>query len=258
MPEIHPTAVVGDDVELADGVEVGPCAVLEGRVEVDPHTSINSHVHIRGPAVIGSHNTFEVGCVIGTPPQDWSYEESSNTSVEIGSYNILREYVTVNRATTDGQATRIGNDNMIMAYSHVAHDCEVGNDIDVVNSVNLAGHVTLGDHVIVSGYTGFHQFVRVGDYAMIGGRSGIRKDVVPYATVSGDPPEIYGINSVGLRRHNFEPETRTLLKKAFKILFRDGNNTSQAIEKLCDQFDGEAPIRRLIEFVENSERGIHR
>jgi UDP-N-acetylglucosamine acyltransferase len=258
MTDVHDTAIVGDQVELGDNVSVGPFCVLEGPVSIGDDTSLNSRVQVTGPATIGPRNQIEVGCVIGTPPQDWSFEEDSQTGVAIGADNVFREYVTVNRATNDGASTTIGDDNMIMSYSHIAHDCVIGDDIDMANGVSLAGHVTINDHVIVSGHTGFHQFVRVGEYAMVGGLSRIVKDVVPYARVSGNPLEVYGVNSIGLRRHDFDSETRTLIKRAFKILFRDGNNTSQALTQLEEEFDGEAPVEALIEFVGDSERGIHK
>lgn len=256
-PRRHPTAQVDDSVELGADVEVGPFTTLEGDVRVGPGTRIGPRVTIRGPARLGSGNEVYAGTVIGTPPQDWSYEES-DSGVVIGSDNILREYVTVNKATTPDAHTRIGDDNMIMAYCHVAHDCDVGSDIDMANNVNLSGHVSIGDHAVVSGLTAFQQFVRVGDYAMVGGLSRIVKDVVPYARVSGNPLEVYGPNTVGLRRNEFTSDQRLTIKKAFKTLFRDNNSTSKALEELREQFDGNETIDPLIEFVETSERGIHR
>lgn len=258
MTDIHSTALIGDDVELGTDVSVGPYTVIEDDVRIGDGTTVGPRCQIEGNTTIGPDNSFQVGCVIGTEPQDWSYDEENDTGVVIGSGNVLREYVTINRATTDGERTRLGDDNMIMSYSHVAHDCVVGDDVDMANGVSLAGHVTIGDHAIISGHTGFHQFVRVGEYAMVGGLSRIVKDVVPYVRVSGNPLEVYGVNSIGLRRHDIPSETRTLLKRAFKILFRDGNNTTQALEKLRDQFSDEEVVRNLVEFIEETERGIHK
>jgi len=231
--------------------------VIDGNVRIESETAIGPHCQIKGPVTIGTENELQVGCVIGTQPQDWSYEETTHTGVEIGSGNILREYVTINCATEDGGVTRIGNGNMIMSYSHVAHDCELGDDIDMANGVSLAGHVTIDDHAIISGHTGFHQFVRVGEYAMVGGLSRIVKDVIPYLRVSGNPLEVYGLNSIGLKRNDFSSETRNLLKRVFKVLFRNGNNTSQALEILRSDYDEEPIVRDLVDFIEGSERGIH-
>lgn len=258
MPDVHSTAVIGEDVELGQDVTVGPHSVFEGTVRVGEGTTIAPKVYVRGPAEIGPNNRLETGCVIGTIPQDRSYDENVDSGVEIGSSNTLREYVTVNRATESGGTTRIGNETMIMAYSHIAHDCHVGDQVDMANGVFLSGHVTIDDRVFVSGSTGVHQFVRIGSYAMVGGLSRVVKDVVPYSMVSGNPLEVYGLNSVGLRRHGVSPEERTVLKQAFKILFRDNNNTSQALEKLHSQFPDENTVKPLIEFIENSERGIHK
>lgn len=257
MTDIHSTAIIDDEVELGENVSVGPYSVIRGDVQVGDNTDIASRVEIIGPVTIGEDNKFDVGCVVGTDPQDWSYDGNEETGVDIGSDNIFREYVTVNRATTDGSSTRIGDENMIMSYSHVAHDCVLGDNIDMANGVSLAGHVTIGDHVIISGHTGFHQFVRVGSYAMVGGLTRVVKDVVPYLRVSGNPLEVFGLNSVGLRRNGFTDAQRTRLKKAFKKLFQSNNNTSQAIEKLNDQFDSEL-IDDLIQFIQSSERGIHK
>ncbi len=258
MTEVHSTAIIGDDVELETGVTVGPYTVIEGHVRIESETTIGPHCQIQGPVTIGGNNQLQVGCVVGTEPQDWSYEEENSTGIEIGSGNILREYVTVNRATEDGNSTRIGDDNMIMSYSHVAHDCELGDEIDMANGVSLAGHVTIGDHAIISGHTGFHQFVRVGKYAMVGGLSRIVKDVIPYLRVSGNPLEVYGVNSIGLKRNEFSSETRTLLKRVYKVLFRDDNNTSQALEILRTEYEDEDIVQDLVEFIEGSERGIHK
>lgn len=258
MTDVHSTALIGDDVELGAGVSVGPYTVIEGDVEIGSETRIGPHCQIKGPVSLGSNNELQVGCVVGTEPQDWSYEEASESGVEIGSGNIFREYVTVNRATKDGNMTRIGNENMIMSYSHVAHDCVLGNDIDMANGVSLAGHVTIRDHAIISGHTGFHQFVRVGEYAMVGGLSRIVKDVIPYLRVSGNPLEVYGLNSIGLKRNDFSSETRNLLKRVFKVLFRDNNNTSQALEILRTEYEDESIVRDLVDFIEGSERGIHK
>ncbi|MFB6226731.1 MAG: acyl-ACP--UDP-N-acetylglucosamine O-acyltransferase [bacterium] len=258
MTDVHSSALVEDSVQLGKNVTVGPNSVLQGDVRIGDDTTLKANVHIRDKVVIGSDNTIEIGTVIGTDPQDWSYEEARDTGIEIGDENIIREYVTINKATADGEMTRIGNENMIMAYCHIAHDCVIGSNVDMANGVNLAGHVTIGNNVVVSGHTGFHQFIRVGDYAMVGGLSRIVKDVVPYSRVSGNPLEVYGLNSVGLKRNGFDKETRHVLKRAFKMLFRSDNNTTQALELIKDEFPDNDSVSRLADFIENSERGIHK
>lgn len=258
MTDVHETAIVEDSVELGENVSIGPNSVLRGDVEIGADTTLKANVHVRDKVKIGSGNVIEVGTVIGTDPQDWSYDEGTETGIIIGDDNIIREYVTINKATAEGEMTRIGNENMIMAYCHIAHDCVVGSNVDMANGVNLAGHVTIGSDVVVSGHTGFHQFVRVGDYAMVGGLSRIVKDVVPYSRVSGNPLEVYGLNSIGLKRNDFDQETRHRLKRAFRILFRKDNNTSQALEALGEEFEGDELIEGLVEFIEDSERGIHK
>lgn len=258
MTTVHPSAIVEDSVKLGKNVSVGANSILRGDVKVGDDTTIEANVHVRDKVEIGADNSIEVGSVIGTDPQDWSYEEGSETGIVIGDGNIIREYVTINKATAEGEMTRIGDGNMIMAYCHIAHDCVVGDNVDMANGVNLAGHVTIGSNVVVSGHTGFHQFVRVGDYAMVGGLSRIVKDVVPYSRVSGNPLEVYGLNSIGLKRNDFDQDTRHQLKRAFKVLFRNDNNTTQALDVLREDFAEDDIVQGLVEFIENSERGIHK
>lgn len=257
MTEIHPTAIVEDGAELDPDVSIGAFSRVSGQARVESGTRIAERVSLIDRVRIGPDNEINVGVVIGSDPQDWTYEDEP-TGVVVGSGNVLREYVTINKATTPDTETVVGDDNMLMAYSHVGHDCRVGNDNDFANGASLSGHVTVEDHATISGFTGVHQFARVGSYAMVGGLSRVRKDVVPYARVSGDPLSVYGINSIGLKRYGFDGDTRTLLKRAFKRLFRDGNNTTQALEKIRDELPSHEVIGRLLEFVEASERGIHK
>ncbi len=258
MTDVHPTALVEEGARLARDVRVGPFSSVSGEATVEEGTRIGPRVTIANRVHIGPHNEIHTGAVLGTDPQDRSYE-GDPTGLRLGSGNVLREYVTMNRATNPDADTVVGDDNMFMAYSHVAHDCRVGDDNDFANGATLSGHVTVGDHVTISGFTGVHQFARVGSYAMIGGMSRLRKDVVPYAQVSGgDPVKIYGINSVGLKRGGFDAETRTLLKRAFKRLFRDGLGTSRALERIREELGDHEAVDRLVRFVEESERGIHK
>lgn len=258
MTEIHSTAVVEDGAELGRDVRIGAFSYVSGEARVEEGTRIGPRVTVANRVRIGPDNEVHAGAVLGTDPQDRSYE-GEPTGLRLGSGNVLREYVTMNRATDPDRDTVVGDGNMFMAYSHVAHDCRVGDDNDFANGATLSGHVTVGDHVTISGFTGVHQFARVGSCAMIGGMSRLRKDVVPYAQVSGgDPVKIYGINSVGLKRQGFDGETRTLLKRAFKRLFRDGYNTSQALRKIREELPAHEAIDHLVQFVEASERGIHK
>lgn len=208
--------------------------------------------------MIGEDNDIRQGAIIGTEPQSWEIDHD-DTGVTIGDRNIIREYVTVNRAMEEsGNHTRIGDDNMIMAYCHVAHDCEVKHDTTLTNNVTLAGHVTIEEHVNIGGLTAFHQFVRVGSYSMIGGLSRINQDVVPFIRIAGNPAEVYDLNAIGLRRNGFSRDDRSALKEACNYLFHEGLNTSQALEAIRDDMELIAPVQQLIDFIEGSDRGIHK
>lgn len=258
MPNIHETAVVEDGAEIAGDVTIGPFAMISKDTTVESGTEIGPRVTTEGVVNIGPDNKIGTGAVIGSEPQDWSYE-GADTGVKIGSGNIIREYATINRSTDapDGM-TVIGDDNMIMTYCHVAHDCKLGNGIDMANNVTLAGHVTVEDNVIMGGLTPVHQFVRIGEFSMVGGLSRINKDVPPYIRISGNPAKVYDINTIGLRRNDFDSDTRKLIKQAFNLIYRDNNNTSQALEKIEEEVPSHETIEHLVGFIEQSERGIHK
>ncbi len=257
MSDVHETAVVEEGAELASEVSVGPYSIISSEAKIDSGVDIGPHVLVEGKVEIGKNNEIRNGAVIGTPPQDWSYE-GDDSGVKIGDDNILREYITINRATESGGYTRVGDDNMIMAYCHIAHDCEVGDDNALANGVTLAGHVELGDHVMMGGLTPVHQFVRIGSYTMVGGLSRLNKDVAPYIRIAGNPAKVYDLNSIGLRRHDISEEKRQKLKKAVRLIFHSDNNTSQALEKIEAEFDQNEELKVLVDFIRESERGIHK
>ncbi|MDH3392717.1 MAG: acyl-ACP--UDP-N-acetylglucosamine O-acyltransferase, partial [Desulfobulbaceae bacterium] len=258
---IHPTAVVDSAAELDSSVQVGPCAVVEKGVRIGADTVIGPHAVISGPTTIGVGNTISPFANIGAPPQDINYK-GEDTRLEIGDHNIIREYVSLHRGSATGRGiTTIGNNNMLMAYVHVAHDCQVGNHVILANAANLAGHVVVGDRATLSGMVAVHQFSKIGVYAYVGGMSGISKDVPPYVVVSGirNGMRVTGINKVGLKRAGFDGETLQNLNRAFKILFRDNDMVLQdALVKVETDFAGCEPALEMVRFFRESKRGVVR
>ncbi|MDO9172016.1 MAG: acyl-ACP--UDP-N-acetylglucosamine O-acyltransferase [bacterium] len=256
-PEIHPTAVVHPDARLGHGVKVGPFAIIGPHVEIGPECEIGSTVLIEGHTTLGRGNRIFHGAAIGTEPQDLKYR-GELSYVEIGDNNVIREYVTVHLATGDNEKTRIGDGNMLMAYVHVAHNCLIQDHCILANAVNLAGHVEIGRWAIVGGMTPVHQFVRIGEHAFIGGGSRMAQDVAPYIRVAGNPVEVHGLNSVGLKRRGFDEATLLNLKNAYRLLFRSGLNVSQALERIALDCTLDPYIEELMAFIRRSERGIVR
>ncbi len=257
MTVVHETAIVHDGAELDKDVEIGPFSIVSSETKVGAGTKIGARVTFEGEVIVGKNNEIQNGAVLGTPPQDWSYE-GNDTGVKIGDDNILREFITINRATESGSYTTVGNDNMIMAYSHIAHDCSVGNNNALANGVTLAGHVEVQDHVMMGGLTPVHQFVKIGSHTMVGGLSRLNKDVPPYIRISGNPAKVYDLNSIGLRRHGISGADRRLLKRAVRIIFHSDLNTSQALDKIETEMETNPHLEILINFIRNSERGIHK
>ncbi len=255
MSNIHPTAVVAPQSELSSDVVIGPYSIIGPRVRIGPGTQVMAHAHIDGDTTIGGNCTVFPFASLGTQTQDLKYA-GGHTRVEIGDRTTLREYVTVNSATGDGDVTRVGSDCHIMAYAHVAHDCRVGNHVIIANCGTLAGHVTLEDHVIVGGLCGIHQFVRIGRLSIIGGCSKVTQDIPPYMMADGHPLAVHGVNLVGLKRREMPADRIQLLKKAYKILYREGLSTSRAVEKLKTELEESEEIRHIIEFVDATRRGI--
>lgn len=256
-PHIHETAVIHPDAQIHPEAVVGPYCVIGEGVNVGAGSILDSHVRLDGPLSVGTNNHFFHGAAVGGDPQDLKYVGESS-SVRIGNDNLIREYVTINRATRAGEETRIGNGNLLMAYVHVAHDCVLHDHVILANSVNLAGHVEVEDFAIIGGVTPVHQFVRIGKYSIVGGGFRVPKDIPPYMKAAGNPLRIVGLNSLGLERHHMPPETCRELKDAFRILYRSGLNVSQATDRLVNDYPDSAEIRHLVDFISASNRGIVR
>ena len=253
---IHSLAVVHKNAQIGEDVTIGPFSVIGENVVIGKGCEIGSHVFIDGRTEIGEGCKFYTGAVIGSPPQDLKYQ-GEKTRLVIGNHNIFREYVTVNIGTVGGGGvTRFGEHCMMMAYSHVAHDCQIGNHVIFGNCAALSGHITIEDYAIIGGLSGIHQFVRIGAHCIIGGCSGISQDVPPYMMVSGARAKIYGLNSVGLKRRNFSDESIRALQKAYRILFRSKLSIKHALERVRSEVPGCPEVAHLIEFIEGSERGI--
>ena len=254
---IHPQAIVDPSASLADGVSVGAFSVIGAGVEIGKGSRIGSHVVIDGPTRIGRDNHIYSFAAIGGDPQDKKYA-GEDTRLEIGDRNVIREYVTISRGTVQDQGvTRMGDDNWIMAYVHIAHDCRIGSHTIFANSASLAGHVIVEDHVILGGFTLLHQFCKVGAHAFTAMNSVISKDVPPFVMVSGHMARPHGLNTEGLKRRGFSAETLAQLRRAYKILYRSGLTLEQAIEQL-QAMDGGAEVERLVGFLKDVTRGIVR
>jgi len=255
---IHPTAIVQPGAQLAAGVSVGPYSIIGEGVTVGEGTSIASHVVIEGRARIGRNNRiFQFSC-IGGPPQDKKYA-GEDTAVEIGDGNTIREYVTINRGTPlDTGVTHIGDDNWIMAYVHVAHDCQIGSHTVFANVTQLAGHVQVGDWVVFGGNTLVHQFVRVGAHSFTRMGTALDRDLPPYVMAAGDMAQPYGLNTKGLRRRGFSDASLVELKRAYRTLYRSGLGLDEATQRLADQAAACPEVGVLLEFVARSTRGIIR
>jgi len=256
-PKIHPTAIVARDAKLADGVSIGPYCIVGNNVKIGKNTRLVSHVIIE-ETEIGMDCIVYPFATIGLPPQDVKYK-GERTKVKIGDRNIIREYITIHRASTGGDGiTEIGNDNFLMAYAHIAHDCKIGNSVTMANVATLAGHVTVEDFAVIGGLVAVHQFTKIGAYAMIGGFSGVRQDIPPYMTASGSRAELYGLNTIGLKRHGFEESAIRELKRAYKILFRSKFTLREAIDKIKGELKQSKAIEHLLNFIEQNKRGICR
>lgn len=252
---IHPTAIVHPDAELGAGVEVGPFSIIEGTVKIGDRTKVGERVSIKGHTTIGAENEIFTGAVVGSLTQDKKYK-GGVSYLKIGDRNKIREYVTINPGTDEGTETAIGNDNLIMAYAHIAHDCVLKNHITLANNGTLAGHVLIDDRAIIGGFGAVHQFVRIGYLAIVGGCSKVVQDIPPYMMVDGHPAKVYGLNSVGLERAQVSSEEKSNLKKAFKILFRSGLTVKSAAKKIESDLPKTETITTLLQFINQSERGI--
>ena len=256
---IHPTAIVHPDAELAEDVEVGPFSIIEGTVKIGSRTRIGARVSIEGYTTLGEDNEIFTGAVVGSRTQDKKFK-GGTSYLKIGDRNKIREYVTLNPGTKEGAETVIGNDNLLMAYSHVAHDCIIYNGTILANSATLAGHVILEDKAIIGGLSAIHQFVRIGTLALIGGCSKVTQDVPPFMIADGHPARVYALNVVGLDRAGYSKEEKTFIRKALKIIFRSGLTLKNAMLKLEEENRAHAypSYDILAGFLKNSERGICR
>jgi UDP-N-acetylglucosamine acyltransferase len=255
--KVHPTAIVASDAKLSDGVEIGPYCIIGDNVKIGKNTALASHVVIE-EAEIGQNCNIYPFTSIGLPPQDIRYK-GEKTKVRIGDDNIIREYITIHRASVSGEGvTKIGNNNFLMAYVHIAHDCHLGNNIIMANATTLAGHVVVEDFAFIGGLVAVHQFARIGAHSMIGGFSAIPQDIPPYTTAAGERAKLYGLNTVGLKRRNFSDLTISDLKKAYKILFRSKYTLKEAIDKVKHDLGQSEEVKNFIEFIEKNKRGICR
>lgn len=255
---IHPTAEVESGAKFADGVVVGPYCTVGKDVVIGPDTLLDHHASVSGDTEMGRGNHVFPYAVLGGPPQDVKYEAGQPSRLVIGDDNIFREFVTVNTSAIPGQATRIGNRTWIMAYAHVAHDCVIEDDVKIANAVNMGGHITVEEGAIVGGLTAIHQFVRIGKMAMVGGASRVSKDVLPFVTAGENPLRVVGINTVGLERKGYDKVIVSELKKAFRLAVTAKLSLRDAIQKIKEFGPESEEAKKFLQFLENSERGIHR
>ena len=254
---IHPSAIVHPDAELGEGVEIGPYSIVAGTVGIGDRTRVGAHVVIEGHTRLGEECEIFTGAVIGSVTQDKKYE-GGTSYLRIGNRNKIREYVTINPGTREGTETMIGDDSLLMAYAHVAHDCVIGNRVVLANQATLAGHVLVEDKAIIGGLSAVHQFVRIGTLSIVGGCSKVVQDVPPFMLVDGHPAKAYGINTVGLNRAAVSKNEKAALKKAFKILFREGLSVKNATAKIQEELPETSSIQALLQFLKGSTRGISR
>lgn len=254
---IHPTAIVDPAARIAETAEIGPYSIIGPEVEIGPGTRLMAHVYIEGPTWIGEDNLFFPYSTVGVASQDLKYK-GERAETRIGHRNRIREFVTIHRGTQGGGlVTSIGDDNLLMAYVHIAHDARIGSHTVLANGVTIGGHVQVGDWAVIGAFTGVHQFCRVGRHAMVGGYSVITQDVAPYSTtVSPRESRIYGANKTGLERRGFPSETIDRLHKAFRLLTHSKLNTSQAIARIREEIPPTPEVEELIEFITASERGV--
>lgn len=253
--EAHPTAVVHPRARVAGDVRVGPYAVVEEEAEVGAGCEIGAHAVVKRFTVLGAHNRVYEHACLGGEPQDVKFR-SERSRLVVGDDNLIREYVTLHRASGEGEATRVGSRNFLMVGVHVAHNCVVGDDNVFANGVALAGHVRVEDHVFLGSNVGAHQFTRFGRYAMVGGKSKVVQDVLPFFMTDGNPPRVRGLNVVGLRRGGFTPDSRRLLRRAYQTLFRSRLPLAEALGELERAEDEH--VRHLVEFIRGSRRGFSR
>jgi UDP-N-acetylglucosamine acyltransferase len=254
--EIHPTAIVDPRAQLGPGVRVGAYSVIGGDVLLEEDVEIGHHAVLEGPVQVGSRVHIGHGSVLGGFPQDLKFKPGTRSGVRVGADATIREYVTIHRGTQDGAWTEIGEGCLLMAMSHVAHDCRLGQGVIVINYAGLTGHVQVGDRATIGGLTGVAPFSRIGSYAYVGGCSKITSDIPPYMLVNGAPATARGVNVVGLRRAGMLPADRRLIQEAYRLLYRSGLSPARAVEAIRASLPATAPITHLVEFIDGSRRGI--
>ncbi len=253
--KIHDTAIINSSAIIHDDVEIAPFCIIDENVEIGSGTKIMPYVHVLPYTTIGKNNTIFQGSTIGGLPQDLKFS-NEKTSLIIGNNNTIREYCTNNRGTEASGQTVIGDDCLFMAYVHIAHDCIIEDKVILANGVQLGGHSEIHYHATVGGITPVHQFCKVGQHAFVGGGRLVLQDVPPFILANGEPLQYAGINSIGLIRRNFDSETRGLIKKVYKLLYRSNSNVSQALIKIKNEIEIKDEIKTIIDFIENSDRGL--
>lgn len=251
---VHPSSVVHASASLADNVTIGPFCVVGTDVQIGEGTRLVSHVVVEPGTRIGKNCVIWPGAVLGGPPQDHKYRGESSLVI-IGDNNTFRECVTIHRSVGEGTATRIGNDNMLMAYSHVGHNCDIGDGNTISSYVGLSGHVLVEDNTVLGGLAGVHQFTRIGKLAIVGGVSKVNLDVPPFMMADGVPCRVIDLNKIGLRRYGVPPNVRTTLRQAYKMLYRSNLNLSQAMERIEDELETSDELKYLLSFMRGVQRG---
>ena len=255
--KIHPTAIVHPEAQLDEDVEIGPYAVIDKNVKIGKSTCIEGFAQILGYTQIGKNCHIFPYAVIGSIPQDLKYK-GEKSFVVIGDNNTIREFVTINPGTEKDSSTIVGNNNLIMAYSHIAHNCKIGNNNILANVATLAGHVEIEDRVVIGGLVAIHQFCRIGSFSIIGGCSKVVQDIPPYSLCDGHPAKVRGINIVGLKRAGFSKEKIEIIRKAYKIIFFENHTFSVARQIILKELPSLEEINKLLDFISSSKRGIAR
>jgi len=255
---IHDKAIINSRAEIDSNVTIGAYSIIGDNVFIGSGTVIGPHVVIDPFVTIGRNCRIFQYAAIGAVPQSLKFE-GEKTYVKIGDGTIIREFVTIHRGTAfGGGITEVGEENYLMAYTHIAHDCKVGRKVVMANNATLAGHITIGNHATIGGLVAIHQFVKIGEYAFVGGKSAVVKDVPPYVIAAGDRAELHGLNSVGLKRNGFSPTTLSLLKKTYRIIFRIGLTMNEAIERVRAEVEQVPEVVNFIDFIKSSQRGVTR
>jgi len=253
--DVHPTSIISKEASIGRNVSIGPYAVINGPVVIEDNVEIGPFVNITGMTTIGKGSKIFTGAALGNPPQDMKFH-GEKTELIIGRNNTIREYVMINPGTEATGKTVIGDNNLFMAYVHIAHDCVVGSNCIIANVGTLAGHVRIGDYVVIGGLTGVHQFTRIGSSSIIGGCSKVVQDVPPFAMADGHPVKIYGINNIGLKRRGFSQKQRAAIKRAFDVLFFSGKAINKAVKDLSGELLTNDSVKDIVDFILSSGRGI--